>query len=308
MLINFFSKNFPYIIIAIFMFHLSQRKYPHSAKKQRATLLWAADLILLYFMLTMIPAKGLPTWTEWIALLIAIAIAIVMRKKFFPFKRHCPKCGKKIDFDKFIGCDKNLCQDCYWEEYPEEAEAERKRTMTAEERVEYALEKAQSVDDIPWESWEPTERCVLTYLFSGEDVLLIEKKRGMGTGYINAPGGHIELEETKIEAAIRETKEETGLDVSDLKEMGTLYFQFKDGIRMLGYVFFAYSHSGELIDECDETKPFWCKVSELDYSRMWEDDILWLPPALEGKKFEGYFLFDGNDLLDSKVILEEDDE
>ena len=77
---------------------------------------------------------------------------------------------------------------------------------------------------------------------------------------------------------------------------------------MLGYVFFAYSYSGELIDECEETKPFWCKVSELDYSRMWEDDILWLPPALEGKKFEGYFLFDGNTLLDSKVLLEDDDE
>ncbi|MBQ2259591.1 MAG: 8-oxo-dGTP diphosphatase [Spirochaetales bacterium] len=180
--------------------------------------------------------------------------------------------------------------------------------MTIAEKTEIAINNANSVEEIPWDNWEPTERCVLTYLFDRDRVLLIEKKKGMGTGYINAPGGHIELEETKLEAAIREAKEETGLDVSDLKERGTLYFQFKDGIRMLGYVFFAYSYSGELIDECEETKPFWCKVSELDYSRMWEDDILWLPPALEGKKFEGYFLFDGNTLLDSKVLLEDDDE
>lgn len=308
MIANFFNSYFPYVMIAIVVLHLTQRKYPHSAKKQAATLLWAADCLLLYFLVLMIPIYSLPAWTEWIALSITTLIAILMRKKFFPFKRHCPKCGKKIDFDKFIGCDKNLCQDCYWEEYPEEARIEREKNMTIAEKTEIAINNANSVDEIPWDNWEPTERCVLTYLFDGDRVLLIEKKKGMGTGYINAPGGHIELEETKLEAAIREAKEETGLDVSDLKERGTLYFQFKDGIRMLGYVFFAYSYSGELIDECEETKPFWCKVSELDYSRMWEDDILWLPPALEGKKFEGYFLFDGNTLLDSKVLLEDDDE
>ena len=308
MLLKFFNTYFSYIILLVFLLHISQRKFPHSAKKQTATLLWAGDLLLAYFLVIMIPGTSLPEWTEWFALVIAALIAIVMRKKFFPFKLHCPKCGKRIDFDKFIGCDKNLCKDCYWEEYPEEAKREKEKNMTIKEKVDKKIEEANTVDEIPWDDWEPTERCVLTYLFDGDEVLLIEKKRGMGTGYINAPGGHIEETETKIEAAIRETKEETGLDVSDLKERGTLYFQFKDGIRMLGYVFFAYKHSGELIDECDETKPFWCKVADLDYSRMWEDDILWLPPALEGKKFEGYFIFDGNTLVDSKVILEEEDE
>ncbi|MBQ0071540.1 MAG: NUDIX domain-containing protein, partial [Spirochaetales bacterium] len=63
---------------------------------------------------------------------------------------------------------------------------------------------------------------------------MIHKKKGLGTGYIIAPGGHVELEETSMEAAIRETKEETGLDCADLEEMGTLHFQFKDGLRMLG--------------------------------------------------------------------------
>lgn len=308
MLVDFLNSYFSYIMIAIVILHLTQRKYPHSAKKQAATLLWAGDFLLLYFLTLLVPILSLPSWTEYLALVITTAIAILMRKRFFPFKRHCPKCGKKIDFDKLIGCDKNLCQDCYWEEYPDEAKIEREKKMTIAERTEEAIRKADSVAAIPWDNWEPTERCVLTYLFDDGKVLLIEKKRGMGTGYINAPGGHIELEETKKEAAIRETKEETGLDVSDLEEVGTLYFQFKDGIRMLGYVFFAHSYSGTMIEECEETKPFWCEVSKLDYSRMWEDDILWLPLALDGRKFEGYFLFDGNKLLDSKVVVVEEDE
>ena len=121
-------------------------------------------------------------------------------------------------------------------------------------------------------------------------------------------GGHIEIEETKTEAAIRETKEETGLDVGSLEERAVLRFQFKDGLRMLGYVFFTSSFSGTLIDECEETRPFWTDIASLDYSRMWEDDRLWLPMALEGKNFDGRFIFDDKIMIDSRVTEEEAEE
>ena len=104
----------------------------------------------------------------------------------------------------------------------------------------------------------------------------------------------------------RETKEETGLTVSDLEERGTLRFQFKDGLRMLGYVFFTSNWSGTLIDECEETKPFWTDIASLDYSAMWEDDRLWLPLALEGKKVDGYFIFSDLAMIDSKVVESEE--
>ncbi len=41
---------------------------------------------------------------------------------------------------------------------------------------------------------------------------------------------------------------------------------------------------------------------------MWEDDLHWLPSALEGKKFEGFFIFDGQTMVDKNVVFEEDDE
>jgi len=41
---------------------------------------------------------------------------------------------------------------------------------------------------------------------------------------------------------------------------------------------------------------------------MWEDDLHWLPQALEGKKFEGFFIFDDQKMLDKLVTFEEDEQ
>jgi hypothetical protein len=34
---------------------------------------------------------------------------------------------------------------------------------------------------------------------------------------------------------------------------------------------------------------------------MWADDRLWLPIVLSGKKFKGYFIFDGETMLSHKL-------
>ncbi len=48
-------------------------------------------------------------------------------------------------------------------------------------------------------------------------VLLGRRKGGHGAGYYASPGGHIELGESLAEAARREVKEETGLDIQDVR-------------------------------------------------------------------------------------------
>ena len=55
--------------------------------------------------------------------------------------------------------------------------------------------------------------------YTAPDVKTGEKKRGLGEGYFNAPGGHIEEAETAMEAAVRETKEETGVDITDTEKL-----------------------------------------------------------------------------------------
>lgn len=308
MVLNVFSKAFTWVMLFVIILNLSQRKIPHSAKKRRATLLWASDFLLLYILLIVRDYFKWPSWLEWVMVAITILPIAIFHKIFWPFRIHCSACGKRLSFNQFLGDDDNFCSDCFKEAFPEEAKKIEKKTMKREELLETYFVEAERVDEIPWESWRATETCVLTYLVKDGKVLLILKKKGMGSGYFNAPGGHIEIEETKKEAAVREFKEETGLDVKNLEERGTLYFQFKDGIRMLGYVFFADEYSGEMVDETEETKPFWCPLEDIDYTMMWEDDRLWLPKALEGKHFEGYFIFDDRKMLDSKIIIEEEEE
>ncbi len=52
----------------------------------------------------------------------------------------------------------------------------------------------------------------LVFILRGDEVLLAMKKRGLGTGKWNGPGGKVKGKETPEEAAIRET-EEVGLNV-----------------------------------------------------------------------------------------------
>jgi 8-oxo-dGTP diphosphatase len=35
---------------------------------------------------------------------------------------------------------------------------------------------------------------------------------------------------------------------------------------------------------------------------MWADDVLWLLLLLKGTSFRGYFIFDGDTMLDSRVL------
>jgi 8-oxo-dGTP diphosphatase len=49
-------------------------------------------------------------------------------------------------------------------------------------------------------------------IFRGPEVLLVERASGALEGYWSLPGGHIEPAETARSAALRETREETGVE------------------------------------------------------------------------------------------------
>ena len=143
-------------------------------------------------------------------------------------------------------------------------------------------------------------RATLLFVFrnDGDEVLLIHKKRGIGAGKVNAPGGKIDPGETAAQAAVREVKEEVGVDVGEVEEMGVLRFQFVDGekLALRCNVFRSFESEGEAV-ETDEADPFWCRRDAVPYEQMWEDDRHWLPGMLEGKKFDGDFVFDDELML-----------
>ena len=151
-----------------------------------------------------------------------------------------------------------------------------------------------------WTNWEPNIRANLLFLQRGDEVLLIRKKRGIGAGKINAPGGKIEPGETPAQSAIRETQEEVGLNASKVREMGQLRFQFTDGMALHCTVFHSEDFTGEAI-ETDEAIPIWTKINAIPYDEMWEDDIHWLPAMLEGKTFNGHFTFEDDKMLSHQI-------
>jgi len=149
---------------------------------------------------------------------------------------------------------------------------------------------------IDWESWTPRESAVLTFIEEGDQLLLIFKKRGLGSGMYNAPGGRIEPGETELEAAVRETEEELCVTPSNLKKAGILDFAFTDGYSLRCHVFIASSYSGTP-KETDEAKPFWCSKDAIPYGEMWADDRIWIPLMLENKLFTSQFIFDDKVML-----------
>lgn len=55
----------------------------------------------------------------------------------------------------------------------------------------------------------------------GDSVLMIRRNRNPGKGLLALPGGFVDPDERAEEAAVRECREETGLDVSALKFIGS---------------------------------------------------------------------------------------
>jgi 8-oxo-dGTP diphosphatase len=154
--------------------------------------------------------------------------------------------------------------------------------------------------DIDWEAWRPHDTATLLFVLEGERVLLIRKKRGLGAGKINAPGGRLEPAETVLEAAVREVEEEVCVTPFEIEARGTLKFEFVDGYRLEAHLFVAHGFRGEPT-ETDEAIPIWFARDRLPFSEMWADDALWLPRVLDGESVIGRFIFDGDAMLDHEL-------
>jgi len=158
------------------------------------------------------------------------------------------------------------------------------------------------IKDIDWGRWQPVDRATLVFVVAGDDILLIEKKRGLGGGKVNGPGGKVDPGETIEQCAIRECREELGIDVTALEQLGEHRFQFIDGYSIHCWVFRTADWQGEPI-ETDEAVPLWRRLDDIPYDRMWEDDRIWLPLLLKGQAFTADWIFDDDTMLDHRLTL-----
>lgn len=149
---------------------------------------------------------------------------------------------------------------------------------------------------VDWSGWAAEIRATLLFIVADGRVLLIRKKRGIGAGKVNGPGGKIEPGETARESAVREAREELHVTALDPVKVGELWFAMSDLPDIHCQVFRATRYTG-IPTETPEAVPLWTPVDAIPFDDMWEDDRHWLPRMLAGEGFWGRFVFEGERIV-----------
>ena len=295
-------------LVLLLIFNMTQRGHlEHGEKKRYASLYAAGPFFIIYVATILMERYELGTWFLAPAAGVALFFLYRLRKKIFIFKARCPSCGTRLPVKQVLYYDDSRCEEC--SRGGQEPKTAAGHVINEHGLPEHAADGRAAVvpddvKDIDWEAWQAKEEAVICYVRDNDRVLLMHKKTGLGKGKINAPGGRIEDGETPEEAAVRETLEEVRINPLKPEKRVELFFQFKTGYSLHGHVFFSEAFEGEP-EETEEAAPFWVPLGDIPYDRMWADDRVWLPEALEGKTLKGYFIFDGNEMVSYRIEKEE---
>lgn len=110
---------------------------------------------------------------------------------------------------------------------------------------------------------------------------------------LSFPGGHVEEGESFVDSAIREIKEETGLNIKNLQACGVIHWcNNKNYDRYIEFLYKTTDFSGELLSESEEGKVYWMLIEQImrrDYTNNFDK---YLPMFIESKYNEGFGLWD----------------
>lgn len=148
----------------------------------------------------------------------------------------------------------------------------------------------------------------LSFLMDTENqkILLAMKKKGFGAGKWNGMGGKFDKnkkDRNLIDTAIRETREEIGVESKSLEDVATLKFYFPKPPHYRVEVFIVKSWENTP-RESEEMKPRWFKMKEIPYNKMWIDDQFWLPKVLNNRKVKAEFTFGEGEKIIKKNVKE----
>ena len=148
--------------------------------------------------------------------------------------RHCPKCGAAFQNDKKESALN--CPACSFKLYP---------------RI---------------------EPCVIVLISRGDEILLVKNKRASRDFY-SCIAGFMELGESAVEAVRREVKEEVGLEIKNIKAVGSQSWPFPDQLML---AFTADWQSGDLVLQEEEiAEARWFKRDALPPLEMIRGSVAW---------------------------------
>lgn len=123
-----------------------------------------------------------------------------------------------------------------------------------------------------------TELTTLCYIEKDNQYLMLhrtKKKNDPNHDLWLGLGGHLEVGESPEECVVREVREESGLELTDLKFRAVITFSDGDWYEYM-FLFTSDSYSGEMI-ESDEGELVWVeKETVLNDLPIWEGDRIFL--------------------------------
>ena len=126
----------------------------------------------------------------------------------------------------------------------------------------------------------------IIFLVTPTKVWLAKKKEKIGAGLYFGYGGKVEDNETIIQSAIRETKEESSVIVypRDLRHMTVIDFYTENTHLFRGHIFLATRWVGEPTETEEMGSPveFARAEEKLPLNEMLPGDKLWVPTVIAG--------------------------
>lgn len=148
----------------------------------------------------------------------------------------------------------------------------------------------------------------LIYLKRAGQTLMIhriKKERDIHAGKWNGLGGKLEAGESPEACAIREVREESGLEIKNLRYGGLLVFAGFKGEDWYVWAFTADQFDGQLIDS-NEGNLKWIPDDEIRSLPLWPSDLLFLDWLQAGKIFSARFSYSPQDeMLAHQVVFYE---
>jgi 8-oxo-dGTP diphosphatase len=139
---------------------------------------------------------------------------------------------------------------------------------------------------------------VLGMIYDGNKILLQDRVKKDWRG-LTFPGGHVEKEESFVQAIIREIYEETGLTIREPKLCGVKQFQTDEDERYIVLLFKTNKFEGTLISS-DEGEMRWIDRDSLnEYSLV--NDFMDLLKVFDSDSYSE-FLYERNKLGNDWLI------
>jgi 8-oxo-dGTP diphosphatase len=146
----------------------------------------------------------------------------------------------------------------------------------------------------------------LVYLQRNQQTLMlhrVKKEQDYHEGKWNGLGGKLEPGETPEECAIREVKEESGLDLVNPKLRGIITFPMFDQVDdWYVYLFTGTTFTGDLIDS-PEGNLDWIDDDNLLNLNLWEGDYIFLKWLDQDRFFSAKFIYENKQLTDHTVVF-----